>query len=408
MARRNVVVTQQMGQRGGTLRLFSNGKLYSSSTSDYQFEGSTTMESDYHDIRQINGKQNVGGDWYLRKKFYFDSGPGKALYTNGMSKSSLLYNEYEGDFVPWAGGAKANSLLYPAYSPNINYLMSLGTQAIARSSPSRPSSSVSTLVGEIGIDGMPALKPALIKTRLQDFRSLGNDYLNVQFGWVPFVNELYSIAAASERSAKVLKDWRSNSGKNVRRRMKLSSESESTETLFKTGWHPSPFHPSLFTNGSSPLYLTSTRKIERWFSGCFTYYLPVPESTYGKIVEAARDANRMYGVIPTPSTLWELAPWTWAADWFGNIGSVMSNFSDFLTAGQVVKWAYVMEHALLQNTYTLPGCVTRSHGPLHLTQTFGIETKTRVGASPFGFGLTWNEFSPYQLSILAALGISRA
>jgi len=35
------------------------------------------------------------------------------------------------------------------------------------------------------------------------------------------------------------------------------------------------------------------------------------------------------------------------------------------------------------------------------------ETKERVTASPFGFGLTWDGFTPYQMAILAALGVTR-
>ena len=35
------------------------------------------------------------------------------------------------------------------------------------------------------------------------------------------------------------------------------------------------------------------------------------------------------------------------------------------------------------------------------------ERKYRLGASPFGFGLTWKEFNPFQTSILAALGTSK-
>jgi hypothetical protein len=30
-----------------------------------------------------------------------------------------------------------------------------------------------------------------------------------------------------------------------------------------------------------------------------------------------------------------------------------------------------------------------------------------VKASPFGFGLTWKDFDPFQLSILGALGLNR-
>ncbi len=35
------------------------------------------------------------------------------------------------------------------------------------------------------------------------------------------------------------------------------------------------------------------------------------------------------------------------------------------------------------------------------------ETKQRLRATPYGFGLSWDGFSPEQLAILASLGITR-
>jgi hypothetical protein len=38
---------------------------------------------------------------------------------------------------------------------------------------------------------------------------------------------------------------------------------------------------------------------------------------------------------------------------------------------------------------------------------FEVVTKRRTEANPFGFGVSWKGLSPFQLSIAAALGISR-
>jgi hypothetical protein len=45
--------------------------------------------------------------------------------------------------------------------------------------------------------------------------------------------------------------------------------------------------------------------------------------------------------------------------------------------------------------------------PISTTGVRTFERKYRVRASPFGFGLTWKDFDPFQLSILGALGVSR-
>jgi hypothetical protein len=45
--------------------------------------------------------------------------------------------------------------------------------------------------------------------------------------------------------------------------------------------------------------------------------------------------------------------------------------------------------------------------PFESVGTVVSNRKYRVKASPFGFGYTWKDFDPFQLSILGALGVSR-
>jgi hypothetical protein len=115
------------------------------------------------------------------------------------------------------------------------------------------------------------------------------------------------------------------------------------------------------------------------------------------------------GLSPTPDTIWNLAPWSWAIDWFSNTGDVISNVTDFATQGLVMHYGYVMEHSIVERTYYQPisgYLIDRkpvAAGPLSLV----TETKVRRQANPFGFGVSWEGLSTFQASILAALGISR-
>jgi len=86
---------------------------------------------------------------------------------------------------------------------------------------------------------------------------------------------------------------------------------------------------------------------------------------------------------------------------------VLNNFWKFKVEGLVMRYGYLMEHSIVRDTYTIDGTGLKSEflpiQPLVLV----TETKIRRKANPFGFGLKWDGLSPFQLSIAAALGLSK-
>jgi hypothetical protein len=103
----------------------------------------------------------------------------------------------------------------------------------------------------------------------------------------------------------------------------------------------------------------------------------------------------------TPEALWNLAPWSWATDWFANVGDVISNMTAFAGDNLVLRYGYLMEHSMIEDTYTRNDI---SAGSFQLI----TESKRRIKANPFGFGVSWEDLSPFQLSIAAALGLSKS
>jgi hypothetical protein len=93
------------------------------------------------------------------------------------------------------------------------------------------------------------------------------------------------------------------------------------------------------------------------------------------------------------------------------MGDVVSITSDMATDGLVIKYGYVMEHTVTSYTYALasPSYVfngnRRQHTPSLLIAY--VERKRRTQATPFGFEIGWESFSPRQLAISAALGLTR-
>jgi len=94
-----------------------------------------------------------------------------------------------------------------------------------------------------------------------------------------------------------------------------------------------------------------------------------------------------------------------------NIGDVTANVSAISEDNLTMRYGYLMQEAT--RTYELT-----HHGlylyPVHrgsitstLTGRVTYSHKTRIGASPYGFGVTWDGLTARQLAILAAIGITR-
>jgi hypothetical protein len=145
-----------------------------------------------------------------------------------------------------------------------------------------------------------------------------------------------------------------------------------------------------------------------WFSGSFIYNLPIPDSALDKLWYHVKLADRLLGITPTPDRIWELTPWSWFVDWFTNTGDILSNLRMFLFDGLVMQYGYVMQETKVTRTCTLEdNCTTVNGNKITAVTTIEHVAQKRRQANPFGFGLTWDGLSPYQISILAALGMTR-
>jgi len=142
-----------------------------------------------------------------------------------------------------------------------------------------------------------------------------------------------------------------------------------------------------------------------WFSGAYTYYAP-PTGPLASAMQFESQANHLLGSRLTPEVVWNLAPWSWALDWYGNMGDVMHNLSTIGHDGLVLKWGYVMNHTKFQVDVSVPSS-TGGFAPTACASRWIKETKVRYPASPyFGFGAA-GSLSDRQSAILVALGMSR-
>jgi len=289
-----------------------------------------------------------------------------------------------------------------------------GASAVAQCKPTNNIADVSTFLGELLREGLPRVigSASNWKQGTSRAKSAGNEYLNAEFGWKPLVHDIRSIADAIVRAETVLRQYERDSGKVVRRRFSFPSESNVSTERVRDGVSPylAVSHSNLYWSNinQGSVYRIHTVERERWFSGAFTYYLPSGYDTRSGMARQLAEAKKVLGLSLTPDTVWNLAPWSWAVDWFTNAGDVISNMTDWVTDGLVLRYGYMMEHVRSSYTYTFVGPTGLRSDLQPVPITTVTETKVRRKANPFGFGLTWGGLSPRQLAIAAALGLSRS
>jgi len=262
--------------------------------------------------------------------------------------------------------------------------------------------------------------PGRLLSQLTNFRNLGSEYLNIVFGWKPFVNDIrkmynlwYDI---DKRIAQLVRE----NGKSINRRATLEQDVSTVDGdpdsyplpyVWVTGG-PAGVFPFIPGRSTWSGQRRTTTKV--WYAANYRYYVPdIGSSQWDR-----RARTALFGASPTPELLWEVLPWSWLIDWFSNVGDVISNMSTNAVDNLVQNYAYTMKHvktevslsSLSYHEASEPG--SAAHWPkneVHATSVYTVETKLRDGTgNPFGLNVKLPSLSTYQLSILAALGISRS
>lgn len=246
-------------------------------------------------------------------------------------------------------------------------------------------------------------------------KKAADHWLNVQFGWKPFLKDVYSFYETSVKLDKIVNFIRRNQGVPVRRKGYVKKD-EQTEVLddYQISYPYSYNTGEMTFNVLSPPYIfcssqsnmgrykrtrLTTEKI--WFEGSFKFWTKdLPPTGYD-----LKLLSKIFGIQLTPVLVWNLLPWSWLVDWYSNVGDVLSNLcSPGYADNLVATHAYLMGtrdqsiERVIRYTTTPPMTIVRSAF---------ISRKVREKASPFGFSLSQESFSARQWSILAALGIGR-
>lgn len=353
-------------------------------------------------ISQSNSERYGGGPFHVVKRSFRESSTlgSEPVLLRGSGSN----NKYAALVKPRARRDPVTVSAFPVVSPSSDALLkSMGREAIGKTAPTQSEFDAAQALGEIISDGVPGMLG--LSSRKRDIAGRSADeYLNYTFGIKPFLNDVRSAVNAYQNSDKIWNDYVRRSGKRSQRRYDFPTE---TTTEMQTLGNYTPV-PALDSNlRGTPQLTPLTRQIstvtKRWFSADYTYY--VPTDPFGR--NRSR-WEKLYGVMPGIDTVWELTPWSWAADWFGDLGTLTENLEILGKDGLVMENAFIMEHKSVTHEYVLHDVTFKSFPAKQtLMQSFKTETKYRLPASPYGFYLEWADFSASQLSILAALGISK-
>lgn len=354
--------------------------------------------------------RDMGGPFETRK---IEVSPQGSQIVSLVRVVGGVERKYEGPFFPYYNQkyGKYTDIQSPSSDPVLD---ALGSTAISRVLPTNPLSGIGQFAAElrelpttskVGTWlGQAAELRSLKRLKKRQLLKRGSeDWLNFQFGWLPFVKDLKEFFETARDSTKHINQLVRDSGKGVRRKFGYPPIITTVVTEMGNGYG-APSIDSYLVVAPGKLTKTVTTTTHRWFSGSFTYYLP-KDSAAG-LQEAL--AHRLYGLRLDIDLIWKIAPWTWAADWVTNFGDVVRNVAAFSHDGLVMRYGYMMESTVIKTEYALIGLELYGTGKINLSQSFVTTTKKRRKATPYGFGFDPGTFNARQWSIIAALGISRA
>lgn len=426
---------------------FRSGKSFSKALSDPQ---QSVADEDLLDLQRAQGIVNPFVDSFsLPPSSKYDRGHpfSTTKVTRDLPTVATLQSidgktSYHGPIGLWYSGCGLGSAFDGSVSNGVPSFMTQGlypsidlgkgTLMIHKTIPTLPVSGAAAFLGELH-EGLPRLigHSALFRDRAHVFHGMGNEYLNVEFGWKPFVSDLKDFAKAFKNAGKILAQYRRDSGKTVHRHWQLPPTRDVKvypEYKFGYGGNPANFVIFLptdngefsrnFTSGeinslmvygtSASAHSSSVIEQKYKFSGAYSYLLSEDDSFFGRMERYVQEADKLFGVRLTPDVLWQLTPWSWLADWESNIGVNISNMTALGQDNLVLRWGYLMretsyKHYISTSNFTSYGGFS---GSIH--STWRSVRKERVRSTPYGFGLNTANFTDRQWSILGALGMTRA
>lgn len=267
------------------------------------------------------------------------------------------------------------------------------TTLAAETNPSRPEVSLPTFFGEFkDLPGQIYEKGA---KSLRDFGKKGpqTSSVGIQFGILPFVSDVLKMTRLSESIDKRVVELNNLAGKGGARVSRVLSKPKAHFLSIDC--------PQGFAEWDSDLSGTISVTTNGTISGVMRWLPQVEGNTNfppGKI-ERANVRDLLLGIDSQKSAVsyaadaWELLPWSWFADWFGNFGDFLKANSNSAIATPDQCWITQRQDTVIKASFNNGQVLSHN-----------ITTKQRCAAVP-SLRVTVPVLSNGQMSIL--IGLSR-
>lgn len=321
---------------------------------------------------------------------------------------------FRGVVIPNYFGFNVHYQQYPF--PTTAEITADGNRGYGMAAPTQPEAGLAQVLAEIK-ERIPSITGALIRRNGLNSKSIGDEYLNVQFGVKPLIRDIEKLAMSVLDASRIVKQYQKDSGNVVRRSRLLQDDArvldrgiwpaEAIRMPTREGLDVKEFFIDL--SGAKLHYLYSTRNVVK-FAGAFSYHLAEADAFLGRVERFEQLANHLLGTRLTADLVYELTPWSWLIDWQVQLGSFFKNVTVLHSDGLVMRYGYVMHDQNMQCTFTSTGLrpVDNTRDvPSAVTMVSDFRRKTRVRATPYGFGLNPSGFSAGKWAILGALGMSK-
>jgi hypothetical protein len=427
---------------GKQQRFSSTGQLKGSTNLVTQSSGlaGLTIERMWDENHQIRKEYREGGPLFYSKVLLpFQTQHIGKISTQGFSVPGLGtdYLEYNGFFANpiWTGDTMTmNQYLAMGNAPSFDPTLVpdplvWSTIAFDRLRPQIPKGGLAQAI--IELREAPSMFKQTFKSAKDLLLSLGgnrdspvirpkriaSDYLNHQFGWVPFISDYNKFIDVVVNSKRYIDQLIRDNGLWVRRRRTLFEQTTSTRIALNT--FSALCEPNITDlckpivvegNQTSGTYAEIYREdfTKAWAVGSFKYYRQIFDKEipgFDSSINNVQQLLALHGAEVNPALLYKITPWTWLIDWFTGLGSIIDRANSIATDGIVCNYLYIMQKTvrklrLNSNFNTYQGLRVVPWERL-------IWTKQRVEATgPYGFTPP-SSLSAKQLSILGALGIDR-
>lgn len=267
--------------------------------------------------------------------------------------------------------------LVPSDRPTDN---ELALKLINKTNPNRADVSIPNFIYEL------REFPQMLKVQGENWlKKAAGLNLNYQFGWKPFMSDLFGLFDFSKSVTNRMKEIKALHEGGLRRKRKLFS-SQLKGGLYRIA------HSNGFLTGNDWY-----EKITTWETRGYIRYFPAspPPLNEYDFRQLAWDAT--FGFTLDKSTLWEALPWSWMVDWFSDVGDMLSATRNIIPITHTIP-------VLMDTVSTRTFSTVKYQEMSPWTSELVSKKRTRVTPTvqarlPILTGVQW--------SILGSLGITR-